>query len=44
MAKTWLDSRLGPEQALVFVTHYPAEIPSCVNRVLRLDAGRVTSS
>ena len=43
-ARAWLDANLGPEQALVFVTHFPAEIPSCVDRVLRLEGGRVTAS
>jgi molybdate transport system ATP-binding protein len=31
-----------PGQTLIYVTHYPAEIPDCVTRVLRLEAGRVT--
>ncbi len=43
-ARAWLDANLGPGQALVFVTHFPAEIPSCVDRVLRLEGGRVTAS
>ena len=30
-----------PGQTLIYVTHYPAEIPDCVTRVLRLEAGRV---
>ncbi len=28
-------------QTMMYVTHYPAEIPDCVTRVLRLEAGRV---
>jgi molybdate transport system ATP-binding protein len=30
-----------PGQTMIYVTHYPAEIPGCVTRVLRLEAGRV---
>jgi molybdate transport system ATP-binding protein len=30
-----------PEQTMIYVTHYPAEIPDCVTRVLQLEAGRV---
>ncbi|HEX8529708.1 MAG TPA: ATP-binding cassette domain-containing protein [Cytophagales bacterium] len=30
-----------PGQTMIYVTHYPAEIPDCVAHVLRLEAGRV---
>lgn len=29
------------ERTLVYVSHYPHEIPSCVNRYLRLEKGRI---
>ena len=35
--------RLGPEQTLIFVSHYPEEIPQSVHRFLQLDAGRVVA-
>ncbi len=41
-ARNWLDTRLRPEQSLVFVTHYPDEIPRSVDRVLRLRSGKAT--
>jgi len=37
----WLDERLRPDQALIFVSHLPNEIPSRVDRVLRLRNGCV---
>jgi molybdate transport system ATP-binding protein len=40
-ARHWLDERLGPEQTLIFVSHYPEEIPQSVHRFLHLDAGQV---
>ncbi len=40
-SRAWLDTRLRADQTLLFVTHYDAEIPQTVNRILRLDAGRV---
>jgi molybdate transport system ATP-binding protein len=40
-ARDWLDQRLQPEQTLIFVSHYPGEIPRSVNRCLRLEEGRV---
>jgi molybdate transport system ATP-binding protein len=40
-ARTWLDEQLRPEQALIFVTHYPAEIPRTVHHRLCLEEGRV---
>ncbi|MBD0257227.1 MAG: ATP-binding cassette domain-containing protein [Cytophagales bacterium] len=30
-----------PGQTMIYVTHYPTEIPNCVTQVLRLEAGRV---
>jgi molybdate transport system ATP-binding protein len=43
LARTWLETRLRPDQTLLFVSHLPAEIPRTVNRVLRLEGGRVVS-
>ena len=40
-AKTWLDTNLTVQQSLIFVSHHAEEVPSSVNHVLRLDAGRV---
>jgi molybdate transport system ATP-binding protein len=40
-ARRWLDERLRPEQTVIFVSHYQDEIPHTVNRLLRLDSGRV---
>src|SRR5262249_37091054 len=40
-ARTWLDRRLGTERTIIFVSHYRHEIPQTVNRLLRLNAGRV---
>ncbi|KAA6441605.1 ATP-binding cassette domain-containing protein [Dyadobacter flavalbus] len=31
-----------PERTLIYVSHYPAEIPECVTHFLRLDKGKVT--
>jgi molybdate transport system ATP-binding protein len=42
-ARTWLDTRLRPQQTLLFVSHVAEEIPRTVNRVLRLEEGRVVS-
>jgi molybdate transport system ATP-binding protein len=42
-ARRWLDDRLTPEQTLLFVTHYEAELPESINRRLRLDGGTVVS-
>ena len=39
--RTYIDRRLDPKQAVVVVSHYEDEIPATVNRVLRLEAGRV---
>src|SRR5437867_418739 len=35
-ARDWLDTRLRPDQALLFVTHYADEVPRCVTRRLQL--------
>jgi molybdate transport system ATP-binding protein len=32
-----------PHQTMIYVTHYPDEIPDCVDKVLRLREGRVDS-
>jgi len=39
-AKAWLDANLRADQTLIFVSHLADEIPACVTRELRLDAGR----
>jgi molybdate transport system ATP-binding protein len=39
--RTWLDHELGAEQTLLFVTHDRNELPLCVDRVLRLEAGSI---
>ncbi len=36
-----LDRHLRPDQTVLFVTHYPEELPASVTRLLRLEAGRV---
>jgi molybdate transport system ATP-binding protein len=33
-----------PGQTMIYVTHYPAEIPDCVTRVLRLNGGKPEST
>lgn len=33
-----------PHQTMIYVTHYPDEIPGCVDKVLRLKEGRVESA
>jgi molybdate transport system ATP-binding protein len=43
-ARDWIDSRLQPDQTVIFVSHYEAEIPLTVNRRLRLDEGRVVEA
>jgi molybdate transport system ATP-binding protein len=40
-ARDWLDANVGPEQTLLFVSHYEAEIPASVTRRLRLYGGEV---
>jgi molybdate transport system ATP-binding protein len=39
--RAWLDSELGDDQTLLFVTHDLQELPKCVDKLLRLEAGRV---
>jgi molybdate transport system ATP-binding protein len=39
--QNWLDERLRPDQTLLFVSHYAAEIPRTVNHRLRLEQGQV---
>ncbi len=39
-ARDYLDTRVRPDQTLLFVTHYAAEIPRTVNHWLRLEEGR----
>jgi molybdate transport system ATP-binding protein len=41
LAQNWLDSRLRPNQTLIFVSHYAEEIPRTVNRRIQLEKGRV---
>jgi molybdate transport system ATP-binding protein len=43
-ARAWLDDRLQPEQTLIFVSHYPEEIPASVTRRLVLEAGCVVAA
>jgi molybdate transport system ATP-binding protein len=43
-ARDWLDRELGPEQAVLFVTHHSEEVPRTVSRRLRLDRGRASES
>jgi len=37
--RNWLDTRLSPEQTLIYVTHDLDELPRCVNRFLHLKDG-----
>ena len=39
-ARDWLDTRARSDQTLLFVSHYPAEIPQTVTQWLRLENGR----
>lgn len=39
--REWLARELAPGQALLFVTHDPAELPAGVTHTLRLERGRV---
>lgn len=41
--RNWLDAGFGPDQAVLFVTHDPAELPPSVTHTLRLDGGRVVA-
>ncbi|WP_375444236.1 ATP-binding cassette domain-containing protein [uncultured Fibrella sp.] len=31
----------NPDQTLIYVTHYPGELPNCITHTLRLESGRV---
>jgi molybdate transport system ATP-binding protein len=42
--RNWIDSHLGPDQTLIFVSHYEGEIPRSVDQRLRLEQGRVVES
>ncbi|MFO0802239.1 MAG: ATP-binding cassette domain-containing protein [Gemmataceae bacterium] len=35
-ARDWLDRRLGPEQTLLFVSHFEDELPACIGHRLNL--------
>lgn len=39
--RAWLDRELGNDQTLLFVTHDLQELPQCVDRMLRLEAGSI---
>jgi molybdate transport system ATP-binding protein len=39
--RSWLDRELGCDQTLLFVTHDLQELPDSVDRMMRLEAGRV---
>jgi molybdate transport system ATP-binding protein len=41
LVRDWLDTHLGPEETLIFVSHVAAEIPRTVTHTLRLGDGRV---
>lgn len=40
-AKQYIDSEVGAEQAVVFVSHYDDEVPASVRRHLALKSGRI---
>lgn len=40
-SRSWLDCQVGSNQTLLFVTHDLQELPKCVNRILRLEGGKV---
>jgi ABC-type molybdenum transport system ATPase subunit/photorepair protein PhrA len=40
-AKQFIDSGLDDDQALVMISHYEEELPESVDRVLRLEAGKI---
>jgi molybdate transport system ATP-binding protein len=40
-SRAWLDRELGDDQTLLFVSHDLQELPECVDRMVRLEAGRV---
>ena len=39
--RAWLETELGEDQTLLFVTHEPGELPRSVSRTLRLDRGQI---
>ncbi|AWM36799.1 putative ABC transporter ATP-binding protein YlmA [Gemmata obscuriglobus] len=39
--RTWLETEIGPDQTLLFVTHELSELPGTVSQTLRLSKGRV---
>lgn len=39
--KRFIDEKLGKDKAVVIVSHWDEEVPSSIDRVLRLEAGRV---
>ncbi|VTS07374.1 ATP-binding cassette domain-containing protein [Tuwongella immobilis] len=39
--RNWLDRDLRPNQTLLFTSHYAQEMPTSIDRMLRLDQGRV---
>lgn len=39
--KCWLTEELDASQTLLFVTHYPTEIPACVTHRLQLEQGQI---
>ncbi|MEO2092284.1 MAG: ATP-binding cassette domain-containing protein [Gemmataceae bacterium] len=41
--RTWLDTRLTPDQTLLMVTHHEGELPACISKRLVLSGGRVAS-
>ncbi|KAI9103173.1 putative molybdenum transport ATP-binding protein [Phlyctochytrium arcticum] len=43
MCRNWLDTNLTPDQTLIFVTHCLEELPSSVDRVLKLESGSVSA-
>ena len=36
-ARSWLDNNLTADQALIFVSHDPLEIPRCITKRLTLE-------
>lgn len=40
-ARLWLDTELKSDQTLIFVSHLPEELPSCVSKRCKLDSGKV---
>jgi len=42
--RAWLDRHLSAAQTLLFVTHYPGEVPASVRRRLYLNCGRATTT